>query len=66
MTELKPCPFCGGPVKLFIAIHGIRGGPDYYAIIHPHNTECIIDGAETSAYSNKEELIEDWNRRMKE
>lgn len=66
MTEPKPCPFCGSPVQLSISIYGLHGAPDYYAIFHPDDTGCIIDGAETSAYLDKEELIEDWNRRLKE
>lgn len=66
MTELRPCPFCGCDVRVVTAIEGIRGAPDYYAIAHPDDTDCIIDGMETSAYPNKEELIEDWNRRVSE
>ena len=66
MTELKPCPFCGSPVQLSISIYGLHGVPDHYAIFHPDDTECLINGVETSSYLNKEELIEDWNRRLKE
>lgn len=66
MTELKPCPFCNSQVEVFIAIYGMQRSQDYYAIAHPDNTECVIDGVETSAYSDKEELIKEWNRRVKD
>lgn len=62
MTEPKPCPWCRSPVTVFRAIHGIHGAPDYYAIAHPEDTDCIVDGMETSAYTDKEELIRDWNK----
>lgn len=64
--NLKSCPFCGRDVRVVTAIEGIGDAPDYYTIAHPDDTDCIIDGMETSAYPNKEELIEDWNRRVKE
>ena len=66
MTELKPCPFCGCDVNVVTAMEGIKGAHDYYAIAHPDDTNCIIDGIVTSAYPNKEELIEDWNRSVTE
>ena len=64
MTDLKPCPFCGCPVTLFITMYGYHGAKDYYAIAHPDDTDCIVDGMTTSSYSDKEELIRDWNRRI--
>ena len=63
---IKPCPFCGCPVKVFVSIYGVHGAKDYYAIAHPDGTNCIVDGMETSSYNDKEELIHDWNRRVKE
>ena len=63
---IRPCPFCGCPVTLFVAIHGLHGAEDCYAIAHPDGTDCIVDGMETSSYEDKEELIRDWNRRVKE
>lgn len=66
MTELKPCPFCGCPVTLSVSIYGVHLAGDLYAVTHPDGTDCIVDGMETSSYYDKEELIRDWNRRMKE
>ena len=66
MTELKPCPFCKCPVTLFVSIYGIHGAKDYYALAHPDGTDCIIDGMVTSSYEDKDELIQDWNRRVNE
>ena len=65
MTELKPCPFCGGSVHIVTAIKGIRMH-DYYAIVHPLTEECILNEVETDAYADKEELIDLWNRRVSE
>lgn len=61
-TGLRPCPFCKCPVTLFVSIYGIHGANDYYALAHPDGTDCIIDGMVTSSYSDKDELIRDWNR----
>lgn len=66
MTELKPCPFCGCQVVVFTSIYGVHGANDYYAILHPEDTDCILDDVCTSSYEDKEELIQDWNRRAKE
>lgn len=66
MTVLKPCPFCGRPVIVFVSIQGVHGASDYYAIAHPDGTDCIVDGMQTSSYEDKDELIRDWNRRVKE
>lgn len=63
MTEPKPCPFCQCPVRVFMAVKGFNGMRDRYAIAHPEGTDCIIDGMETLSYADKDQLIEDWNRR---
>ena len=65
MTELKPCPFCGCEVEIVIGIYGLHGIPNRYNIIHPEN-DCIMERFESYYTDNKEYLIEDWNRRVKE
>lgn len=51
MTELKPCPFCGG-------------GTHYYAPAPiDHHIQCEKCFAETGGFSSKEEAIEAWNTR---
>ena len=63
--ELKPCPFCGCEVEIVTGIYGLYGIPNSYKIIHPKN-DCIMEGFESYFTDNKEYLIEDWNRRVKE
>ena len=50
MTELKPCPFCGGKAKL-------RGYQIDFRVMCP---EC---GGRAKLCSTAEETIESWNRR---
>ena len=63
MTELRPCPFCRDRPEISIGIYGLHGTPPYYVLTHPNN-DCILADFESAAYSSKEELIEDWNRRV--
>lgn len=65
---LKPCPFCGRPVKIIHVSpcgYNVAHFNDEYAvaIIHTGKVECIIDGL--MAYNQREEsmMIELWNRR---
>lgn len=54
MTEIKPCPFCGGEAKLQ------RFGRFYYISCENENCECLVE----SGYMNTEEsAVESWNRR---
>ena len=62
MTELKPCPFCGGP----IARIKLKGDTlDTY----PSVFECTTDGCRARVIFlmdkewNKEDEISKWNRR---
>ena len=52
MTELKPCPFCGGEAD--IVVYGATG---------EHTIECLTCGAEGATEYDKAEAIEAWNTR---
>lgn len=54
MTELKPCPFCGGKAELFTE-------EDKY---YKHMVACVKCGARTPKEHIDAIAISDWNRRM--
>ena len=53
MTELKPCPFCGGG-----AIHSDEHGEPMIRVNHKRG--CFLG---TLAICNNDEAVEAWNRR---
>ena len=68
--ELKPCPFCGGKVKL-LSCDGIEDGIPFvisseeeydnnYCYVHCY--ECDTDFMHDS--DNARDVIEAWNRRV--
>lgn len=58
MTELKPCPFCGGrPIILNAPWAKYRG--DYMKQVHCKSTHCVTLGL----FRDEEEAIEAWNTR---
>ena len=65
MTELKPCPFCGGEATLKWDTRYPR--PDCNRIVAFEvvciNSECIIYNADDVYFYTPEEAIEAWNRR---
>lgn len=60
MTELKPCPFCGGKAEL-IKIP-VSPYPDKYYVRCSNQNDCKV-AAHTYMGGTAEEAIEDWNRR---
>ena len=62
MTELKPCPFCGGSeaVKV-IARHGKDGWRDRYSVLCDYQDGGC--GSESGWYHYLGEAIDAWNRR---
>jgi len=58
MTELKPCPFCGGEAD-FIS-------NEYRLPFATHRIFCKECGVATVWYRTKNGVAEDWNRRVKE
>ena len=56
MTELKPCPFCGGEAEI---------EEIYYTFWHlkTYYVRCTRCGCRTME-DNKEYAIQDWNRRI--
>ena len=58
MSELKPCPFCGGEAEEGWGDNG-EGFGEYY--IGCSNDQCEIDPSIT--YDNKKSATEAWNTR---
>lgn len=55
MTELKPCPFCGGEAEILVSDIADR------AVIY-----CRGCDAQIQIKPNKQEAIEAWNKRADE
>ena len=58
MTDIKPCPFCGGAAVLKTTPH-IPSGTDYT----PTCTDPSCAGRLTKKWTDKEKAIAAWNRR---
>ena len=59
MTELKPCPFCGG--KMLLVHMPLR--KDWWRIIGNHSDDCVFM-LFAEGVSEKAALEEAWNRRV--
>ena len=60
MSELKPCPFCGGEAKLRDAICGVNITA---YVVHCGNWDCKV--RPTTGYRRvKKEAIEAWEGRV--
>jgi len=60
--ELKPCPFCGyEKIRIYESDYG------EYQIFHPITStfSCPLDGWQ-NRYDDRNRLIMEWNRRVKE
>ena len=56
MSELKPCPFCGGTAS----IRAVTPVHDGYGGYYPMCNDCLTTG---NNYSTYEKAAEAWNRR---
>ena len=61
MTDLKPCPFCGGKAELYT--QRVIGGIDYVHIICKTCRVSTVDYEASTSYCANDKAIEDWNRR---
>ena len=61
MSELKPCPFCGGKAELYT--HRVICGIDYVNIICKNCRIRTMDYEASISYCANDKATEDWNRR---
>ena len=59
MTEIKPCPFCGGEV--YASREDCYGEVSDYFMVHCD--ECSLQFGFSSQFESEAEAIEAWNRR---
>ncbi|EGR9571404.1 restriction alleviation protein, Lar family [Salmonella enterica subsp. enterica serovar Grumpensis] len=57
MSELKPCPFCGGHAETFTT-DGTEVGTYWYL------AECWVCESRTGLYETEEKTAEAWNQRV--
>lgn len=60
--EIKKCPFCGGEAEIeeYSVFDGYQGESTSY-LVYCSCCDCILT---TSKNSNKQDIIEKWNRRV--
>lgn len=63
MTELKPCPFCGGIGKILTIKKSIKGKERKYKYLS--YVRCRHCFAKSDVKDNEREAISAWNRRAK-
>lgn len=56
MTDLKPCPFCGGEAS--------TNSSRFDSVSIVYNTSCMSCSSGTSEYLTEKEAIDAWNRRV--
>lgn len=61
MTELKPCPFCGGEATSIFGIM-IDGKQSEWNVIKCKNPKCRIQPS-TDWHKSKSVVVREWNRR---
>lgn len=72
MSELKPCPFCGGRNVMATIDPTMLNGNYYFRISHVRPPmECPLVNQfgywkSSSKYTTREKAIEAWNRRVGE
>ena len=57
MTELKPCPFCGG--KMWPS----KDSYNYWGPDGQHHDGCILQSCDFFDYANKVRMVNAWNTR---
>lgn len=57
MSELKNCPFCGGPAEIENLHHGENEGGSYV-----YCTQCLASS--NLEFGSKENFVSNWNRRI--
>ena len=63
MTELKPCPFCGGEAQLIIRTwDGDGAGADGYDV-GCYTPECHVELGADFYFETIDDAIESWNKR---
>lgn len=62
MSNLKPCPFCGGESELISNDTTTYGYPTPNWAVRCVNETCIANDI-TPNYSQHEDAVDDWNRR---
>ena len=55
MFDVKPCPFCGGPARLEMFIHKVKGEVWY--------VQCGECKASTWYYATMDDAMKEWNKR---
>lgn len=67
MTEIKPCPFCGGKAFLSVLYHEDRPYFPYIAVVlcSKCQAKCGSTGFSNSKEEAEENAIKCWNRRVK-
>lgn len=59
MSELKPCPLCGGSMR-------VRTNRDWHRLVGDHAENCLLQDFEpyyAATSKDREALISAWNRR---
>lgn len=61
MSNLKPCPFCGG--YAFTGTYEYPSGVTFWHVYHYTDTNCYLSGI-LPDYDTEEDAVEAWNRRV--
>ena len=59
MSELKPCPFCGGKAEL----HKVEFSNELQVNLMVYTVACCMCNATTSYYVYADHAVDAWNRR---
>lgn len=63
MSDLKPCPFCGGEAMRKTVISPFANEPWHY--VSCENPRCRVEVV-TAAYAKQRDATKAWNRRAHE